>query len=209
MKQNAFETPVEQAARCLADDPSFRGLSSREEQRAEAKLLLAGIPGASPGDADDAILLALELTEAAASSTEEVTVSKANYQAGAWDERKILVRRPRKNEVFVPPPPRPMAGRPPSAESLASTNKLAHREKTRRLQMANNLLARFRACTGMSILSLSYIVARRRPTVQFYLQNKIQWRPDTAQLERMRDILLAQQKLVAKTLEEVEKKLLE
>lgn len=214
MEASPFATPVQQAARCLADDPSFRYVSNLEEQRAEARLLLQGIPGGDPGDADEAIMLALELT-AVDEGPSEISVAKADYGAGVWKERKILVRRPKLSDPFLaeitPPampvtdkrlrklglpvrqPPRPPRKRP---RGLSKTD----RRKQRRV--SSGTLNAFQTATGMTVESISRILDKSRPTVQLYLTGAIHWAPSKADLAKLRDILQSQQQLVEASLAE-------
>lgn len=214
MEASPFATPVQQAARCLADDPSFRYVSNLEEQRAEARLLLQGIPGGDPGDADEAIMLALELASVDEGPA-EIAVAKADYSAGVWKERKILVRRPKLSDPFLaeitPPampvtdkrlrkmglpvrqPPRPPRKRP---RGLSKTD----RRKQRRV--SSGTLNAFQTATGMTVESISRILDKSRPTVQLYLTGAIHWAPSKADLAKLRDILQSQQQLVEASLAE-------
>ena len=178
MQPSPFATPVQQAALCLRDDPSFRLLSDIEEQRAEARLLLQGIPGANVDDADEAIMLALESLEDAGGEPETVELSHASYAEGAWKSRKLRITRPKPASAL--PAPRPVA-RP--AKKPKRAKGLSPSDKARSQNLDAGILGRFRAATGLSIESLGRILGKSRPTVQLYLSGTLTWSPNSQQLQ--------------------------
>lgn len=214
MEASPFATPVQQAARCLADDPSFKYVSNLEEQRAEARLLLQGIPGGDPSDADEAIMLALELT-AVEEGPSEVAVAKADYSAGVWKERKILVRRPKLSDPFlaeITPPAMPVSDkrlrklgipvRQPPRPPRKRPRGLSKTDRRKQRRVASGTLNTFQTATGMTVESISRILDKSRPTVQLYLTGAIHWAPSKADLMKLRDILQSQQQLVEASLAE-------
>jgi hypothetical protein len=204
MQPSPFATPVQQAALCLRDDPSFRLLSDIEEQRAEARLLLQGIPGASVDDADEAIMLALEsLDDAGGDASEIVDVAKADFAAGAWTSRKIRITRPKSASAL--PAPRPVA-RP--AKKAKRPKGLSPSDKARSQTLDAGILGRFRAATGLSIESLGRILGKSRPTVQLYLSGTLTWSPTNQQLQTLRGLLDEQERLIETTRLDIEKALM-
>lgn len=187
---------ITQAAYCLLDDPTFRQITNLEAQREEARAALAAI-GGDVNDADDVVMLALDMAAGVESeSLEVIAVPRADYADGVWRERKVQVRRPRLVAF-----PDPWAEKPPRKPKRARGKGKKYQKRKPKPAPANTILAGYVAAMGVSAESLSPLLGKKRPTVTCYVLGRLPYRPRRSHLDQFRKDLLERRTVIEQLLD--------